>query len=239
MLCTVGQMGEAWGPSCCFGNREALGKQSTSIDVLALLRYYGGTDIFGLGPIGSPEMSVDNYQSTLPNNLEEWRPQLQREGSSKPCKSIFFVLQRAVAFNTGTGLLRQSTSWTKFVAWIKISKEFSEFIRFDEFIHVVNANFSMIVGYCMDCRVWCITVVGFCPRCRIQIVCGAAVIFLLLDDADLRRNLQFLSPCQMGTGVKATCVWNSSYITSGADKIAWSSTPLLYIRTFLWRSALL
>jgi hypothetical protein len=44
----------------------------------------------------------------------------------------------------------------------------------------------------------------------------------------------------MGTAGKATGLWISSFVTSGAEvKNAWSSIPLLYTRKSLWRIAVL
>jgi len=40
---------------------------------------------FKTRPIACPEMSVTNYQSTLPNNLEEQNSHLHRDGSWKSC----------------------------------------------------------------------------------------------------------------------------------------------------------
>ena len=43
-----------------------------------------GTDCpLKIGPIGCPEISVPNYQSTLCNIAEERRPQLHSDGSLK------------------------------------------------------------------------------------------------------------------------------------------------------------
>jgi len=51
-----------------------------------------------MGPTACPEMSVNNYQSTLNNILEERRSQLHRDGSLK--LQILISLQRVNIFTT-------------------------------------------------------------------------------------------------------------------------------------------